>query len=64
MEWLRLVLSLNLWVSFAKEPYKRGYILQKRRIILYVCIYSVYMYMYRMYVCIIHLNIAFIYICI
>jgi len=30
MGWLRLVGSLNLQVSFAKEPYKRDYILQKR----------------------------------
>jgi len=29
---LRLVGSLKLWVSFAKEPYKRDYILQKRSI--------------------------------
>ena len=34
MEWLRLVGSkLKLQVSFAKEPYKRDYILQKRPII-------------------------------
>ena len=33
-EWLRLVGSLKLQVSFAKEPYKRDYILQKRRMIL------------------------------
>ena len=32
--WLRLVGSLNLWVSFAKEPYKRDDILQKRLTIL------------------------------
>ena len=30
MEWLRLVGSLKLWVSFAKEACKRDYILQKR----------------------------------
>jgi len=30
MGWLRLVGSLKLQVSFAKEPYKRDYILQKR----------------------------------
>ena len=30
---LRLVGSLKSWVSFAKEPYKRDYILQKRPII-------------------------------
>jgi len=34
MGWLRLVGSLKLQVSFAKEPYKRDYILQKRPIIL------------------------------
>ena len=34
MGWLRLVGSLKLQVSFAKEPYKRGYILQKRPVLL------------------------------
>ena len=34
MGWLRLVGSLNLQVSFAKEPYKRNYILQKTPVIL------------------------------
>jgi len=34
MGWLRLVGSLKLKVSFAKEPYKTDYILQKRPIIL------------------------------
>jgi len=34
MGWLRLVGSLKLYVSFAKEPYKRDYILQKRPMIL------------------------------
>jgi len=34
MGWLRLVGSLKSQVSFAKEPYKRDDILQKRRIIL------------------------------
>jgi len=34
MGWLRLVDSLKLQVSFAKEPYKRDSILQKRPIIL------------------------------
>jgi len=33
MGWLRLVGSLKLHVFFAKEPYKRDYILQKRPII-------------------------------
>ena len=32
MGWLRLVGSVKLQVSFAKEPYKRDYILQKRLI--------------------------------
>ena len=34
MGWLRLVGSLRLKVSFAKEPHKRDYILQKRPIML------------------------------
>ena len=34
MGWLWLVGSIKLWVSFAKEPYKRDDILQKRHIIL------------------------------
>jgi len=34
MGWLRLVGSLKLLVSFAKEPYKRDNILQKRPMIL------------------------------
>jgi len=34
MGWLRLVGSLKLQVSFAKETYKRDYVLQKRPIIL------------------------------
>jgi len=33
MGWLRLVGSLKSYVSFAKEPYKRDYILQRRPII-------------------------------
>ena len=33
MGWLRLVGSIKSWVSFAKEPYKRDAILQKRPII-------------------------------
>jgi len=33
MAWLRVVGSLKLWVSFAKEPYERDDILQKRPII-------------------------------
>jgi len=38
--WLRLVGSLKLSVSFAKEPCKRDYILQKRPIISFVCMTS------------------------
>ena len=34
MGWLRLVGSLKLYVCFAKEPYKREDILQKKNIIL------------------------------
>jgi len=34
MGWLRSVGALKLQVSFAKEPYKRDYILQKRPMIL------------------------------
>ena len=34
MGWLQLVGSIKLQVSFAKEPYKRDDILQKRPIIL------------------------------
>jgi len=34
MGWLMLVGPIKLWVSFAKEPYNRYYILQKRPIIL------------------------------
>jgi len=34
MGWLRLVGSSKLQVSFAKEPYKRDYILQKKPVIL------------------------------
>ena len=34
MGWLRLVGSLKLYVSFAKEPQKRDDILQKRPIII------------------------------
>jgi len=34
MRWLRLVGSIKLQVCFAKEPYQRDYILQKRPIII------------------------------
>jgi len=36
MGWLRLVGFLKLQASFAKEPYKTDYILQKRPIILLI----------------------------
>jgi len=34
MGWLRLISSLKLYASFAKEPYKRDDILRKRPVIL------------------------------
>jgi len=55
MGWLWLVGSLKLWVSFAKEPYKKEDILQKRPVILmsllivatpYVFVSTVYVRMY------------------
>jgi hypothetical protein len=33
MGWLRLAGSIKLWVSFAKEPYKRDDIVQERPVI-------------------------------
>ena len=52
MGWLRLVGYLNLQVSFAKEPCKRGYILQKTPIILssLLIVATPYAYVY-MYTC-------------
>ena len=60
MGWLRLAGSLKLQVSFAKEPYKRDYILQKKtsnfkkptnrshRIHAYMSMYTgMCMYMYK-----------------
>ena len=52
MGWLQLVGSIKLYVSFAKETYERGHILQKRPIILRSLLIiatpyaDVYMYMY------------------
>jgi len=46
MGWLRLVGSLKLCVSFAKEPYKRDYILQKRHLILRNLLIAATPYMY------------------
>jgi len=34
MGWLRIVGALKTYVSFAKEPYKRDYVLQKRPVFL------------------------------
>jgi len=42
MGWLRLVGSLKLQVSFAKEPYERGHILQKSCIILFLSFMDLY----------------------
>ena len=47
---LELVGSLKLWVSFAKEPYKRDYILQKRPMIVRSLIIVATAYWYRAYV--------------
>jgi len=44
MGWLRLVGSLKLQVSFAKEPYNRDDILQKRPIILMSVLIVAYPY--------------------
>jgi len=48
MGWLRLVGSLKVHVSFAKEPYKRDYIFQKRHITLRspLIVATPYVYMY------------------
>jgi len=47
MGWLRLVGSLKLQVSFAKEPYKTDYILQKGPIILRSLLIVATPYTYR-----------------
>ena len=53
MGWLRLVGSLKLQVSFAKEPYKRDYILQKSPIILrsLLTVATPYIYLYYIFLC-------------
>jgi len=58
MELLMLVGSIKLWVSFANEPYKGDYILQKRPIILSILLtvatpYATLIYnqSYRIHVC-------------
>ena len=50
MGWLRLVGSLKLLVFFAKEPYKRDNILQKRPIILRSLLIVATPYIYSHYV--------------
>ena len=47
MVWLRLVGSIKLQVSFAKEPYKRGDILPQRPITLLILLTVATPYMYR-----------------
>jgi len=49
MGWLRLVGSVELHVSFAKEPYKRDYILQKRPVILRSLLIVATAYVYSRY---------------
>jgi len=51
MGWLRLVNTLKLYVSFAKEPYKKDDILQKRPIILR----SLHKYIHSYELCVSHL---------
>jgi len=51
MGWLRWVGSLKWWVSFAKEPYKGDYILQKRPIILISLLIVATQYQYVFIVC-------------
>jgi len=53
MGWLRLVGSLKLQVSFAKEPYKRDGILQKRPIILWslLIIATAYVFSHTLHTC-------------
>jgi len=50
MGWLRLVGSLKLFVSFAKEPYKRDYNLQKKPIILPYTYISIHMHQQNVYI--------------
>ena len=67
MRWLRLVGSLKTQVSFAKEPYKRDYILQMRPIFLkspliiatpYVCTACMRVCMYMCMYVYISVNVA------
>jgi len=61
MGWLRLVGSLKLQVSFAKHPYNRNYILQRRPMILrsLLIVTTTYVvYMCHMYVCHSHLYVC------
>jgi len=59
MGWLWLVGSTKLEVSFAKEPYKRDDILQKRLIILSILltVATPYMYIYMYMYIHVHLNV-------
>jgi len=59
MGWLWLVGSIQLYVPFAKEPYKRDYILQKRPIIssiLLTVATPYHMRMPHMNACMLHMN--------
>ena len=48
MGWLRLVGSIKLYISFAKEPYKRDDILQKRPVILSILLTVATPYLFGM----------------
>jgi len=56
MGWLRLVGSLKLQVSFAKEPYKKDYLLQKRHVILRSLLIVATLYAYKPYTHISHIT--------
>jgi len=53
--WLRLVGSLKLQVSFAKEPCKRDYILQKRPVILRSLLIVATPYLHGLCTCVMYL---------
>ena len=48
MGWLQLVGSMKLYISFAKEPYKRDNILQKRSVISSILLTAATPYAYKM----------------
>ena len=60
MGWLRLVGSSKLQVSFAKEPYKRDYILHKRPIIVrsLLIVANPYHNVYAPHLCFLALSLA------